>query len=700
MPVPGSSQELYPKHHHLGLEATFCGLEHPLSTPDTPIHQFLGIKYAHIPARFRQSVLCTTYPPIVDASKHGPICPQQRATKSMEETLFGIPLDEIPNQNLKQDEFECLNLNITCPAGLTPDSRLPVMIWVHGGGDRGSGSEWYYDGGAIVRKSIRYNKPIILVTFNYDIASASVSWASPPTPLFVTTTKQLASMGPEIMASLRDQRNANDWVHRYISEFGGDPNNITLFGSGSGAADIVCHLLSQANLTRPIFHQSIIQSPVFEPTLPDVGSAGWCLSRVVSALQLTNIEKYRNIEVEKLLGLGQTLRVVDDRVFFRDGWQNFLGPKPNGGHSLTEHSRIHHGVLNNLLRPTGQRSKSRSRSRSAIRNLRSPSRPKAKAIPTIPEHTHHITQPIIIGDSSADSYLWSNPISLWTSAGVVRRLKAVCQSLSKTSAILRAYDVSQYTPEEEITERVLELVNDARVAWPTHCIAQNAAQERGDHGVWRFVFDQEGPSRGIPHHAADLMYLFDNVPLPASAKMGAVMEMDMFSVELDDDVSDELEDEPCVSPGIASPCPGADGEGDCARGRTRCRGDSFSSALAAKCESIAPRESKGGSSSSSSEQDAEQDEWLVAPVDEYSYCRVRDAMQERWISFAYGEVPWREDKVFVFGPEGETGERSREIFEGRRRRRLWSEALEPLGAALVQKLGVELSRGPAHGADR
>lgn len=50
----------------------------------------------------------------------------------MEETLFGITQQEIPHQDLRQDEFECLNLNITCPAGLTPLSRLPVMLWIHG----------------------------------------------------------------------------------------------------------------------------------------------------------------------------------------------------------------------------------------------------------------------------------------------------------------------------------------------------------------------------------------------------------------------------------------------------------------------------------------------------------------------------------------------------------------------------------------
>lgn len=61
-----------------------------------------------------------------------PICPQSTNVKSVEEALIGVRDDLVPKQFLKQDEFECLNLNITCPAGLTPQSRLPVMLWLHG----------------------------------------------------------------------------------------------------------------------------------------------------------------------------------------------------------------------------------------------------------------------------------------------------------------------------------------------------------------------------------------------------------------------------------------------------------------------------------------------------------------------------------------------------------------------------------------
>jgi len=362
------------------------------------------------------------------------------------------------------------------------------------------------------------------------------------------------------------------------------------------------------------------------------------LSRVMSALQISTIDQFRAIEADKLVGLGHTIRAVDDGVFFRKGWQAFFGREDaHMRHHRREHEvthRVEHGLL---APPVMGHGKSRSRSRSSKRPLRSTSRS-----PTSSRSLEGQLQPLLIGDCSCDSLLWSVPISIWTSSGVVRRLKAICQSLSKANGVLRAYDISAYTSDDEIVDRVLELVNDARVAWPTECIVENAKREREGRGVWRYVFDQEGPARGIPHHAVDLVYLFDNVPLPASVL--AAPEPDMY-FDGPFDVSDS---------------------------------DSEDSTPSVKSESVSD------------------EEWSRVTVDEWSYTRVRDAMQERWLTFAHGEAPWHEDKVFVFGPEGETGERSQSIFEGRRRRQMWKQALEPLGTTLVQKVGVELSRGPSY----
>ena len=65
---------------HNDLKTTFTGVVHAVSTPDAPVHQYLGIKYASIPARFRQSRLYTHYPPQTDCSRYGCVCSHDAQT--------------------------------------------------------------------------------------------------------------------------------------------------------------------------------------------------------------------------------------------------------------------------------------------------------------------------------------------------------------------------------------------------------------------------------------------------------------------------------------------------------------------------------------------------------------------------------------------------------------------------------------------
>jgi len=612
-----------------------------------------------------------------------------------------------------------------------------------------------------------------------------------------------------------------EWLQANIGAFGGDPANITLLGSGSGAADIVCHLLSRHNLihtspssTQPrLFARAIIQSPIFEPILRDVSNAGWMLSRVMSALQVTSMESFRKVEASKLLGLGQNLRVVDDGVWFREGWAKwFLGEKERGRHSHRAH---HQHEAERHLSPAWQprlarsggigvcsagaaslsppssmfgtrktgRSKSRSRSRSKARMPQSPSRPCQQSTPSpvsrpvlphlssfppstpptisLSGNANAPLQPIIVGDSASDSLLWSLPISLWTSAGVVRRLKALCQSLSKTNGILRAYDIGAYTPDDEIMDRVLELVDDARVAWPTDVLAEAMLHE-GNSKVWRYVFDQEGPARGIPHYGADLMYLFDWKPAslglgslldhshgPCTVLSHAASHIGFWEGPFDVDEEDEEKEKPFVShnpPSLGSLSFEAAliAAAEAAAASVSASSSKIDAqALTSSIISLTPLPSPLSTPSTDSSPRSTDEDWLTSSVDRFAYLRVRDTMQEKWLAFSYGEEPWTPwighsnssshrshqhtpmtpstpstpttptptrvtflspppppEKVFIFGPEGETGERGSAIFDGRRRRAMWSEVLEPLGWTLVQKLGVELSRGPALGAFR
>ncbi|KAG9311718.1 Carboxylesterase family-domain-containing protein [Chiua virens] len=278
--------------HHSSLDTTFHGIQHPVSSLDIPIHQFRGIKYAVVPARFRQSIICSSYPPEVDATKHGPICPQA-SQRSLEEELIGLSETDIPRQVFLQDEFECLNLNITTPAHHTSHSRLPVMVWVHGGGNHGCGSSWVYDGGPLVAASVRMGKPVVLVTFNFRLGFFGCA----ASPKLAEDNRAAGDLGVGNYG-LRDQRRALKWVNHYIADFGGDPSNVTIFGSGSGAADIIGHLYSNPNKTDPLFARAIIQSAIVEHTVSDITTAE----------------------------ISCPIRAVDDGVFFRAGWRDSLFP--------------------------------------------------------------------------------------------------------------------------------------------------------------------------------------------------------------------------------------------------------------------------------------------------------------------------------------------------------------------------------------
>jgi carboxylesterase type B len=96
--------------------------------------------------------------------KPSPKCPQPIFPVRMEDALIQIPTGLASHAEDVFDEFECLNLNITTPAGSNETSQLPVLIYIHGGGGfSGANSDWWCDGSSIVAESIKFGKPIVMV---------------------------------------------------------------------------------------------------------------------------------------------------------------------------------------------------------------------------------------------------------------------------------------------------------------------------------------------------------------------------------------------------------------------------------------------------------------------------------------------------------------------------------------------------------
>lgn len=181
-------------------------------------------------------------------------------------------LDAFPPSALKpmlvveepQDE-DCLFLSIWTPA--LSGSR-PVMVWIHGGGFAiGSGSQFIFTGEHLCRRDV------VLVTINYRLGPFGfVSLAGP-------TGGAIPASGNE---GLLDQVAALEWVRDNIAGFGGDPNNVTIFGQSAGSISVVSLLSMPA--AKGLFHKAIAQSGPGHNLLPIEDALAWLAEPMLEAL--------------------------------------------------------------------------------------------------------------------------------------------------------------------------------------------------------------------------------------------------------------------------------------------------------------------------------------------------------------------------------------------------------------------------------
>ncbi|KAJ5917924.1 hypothetical protein N7454_010299 [Penicillium verhagenii] len=143
----------------------------------------------------------------------------------------------------------CLTINVIRSSSATEDSKLPVAVWIHGGGFyEGSGSDERYNMSRIVENSYNIGKPFIAVSLNYRLSawgwiSSSQVWGSGNTNL-----------------GLRDQRLALHWVQENIAAFGGDPTKVTIWGESAGAMSVGYHLTAYGGRDDKLFRAGIMES--------------------------------------------------------------------------------------------------------------------------------------------------------------------------------------------------------------------------------------------------------------------------------------------------------------------------------------------------------------------------------------------------------------------------------------------------------
>lgn len=199
------------------------------------IASFKGIPYAAPPIgeyRWRAPQPVTPWTGERDASKFGASCPQVSWSSNGAKIMEGTSED-------------CLYLNLWEPADAASESKLPVMVWIHGGAFvGGSGSEEMFSGEAFARQGV------ILVTFNYRLGTLG-HFAFPALTLQHPEEPKGSYAYMDMIAALK-------WVHDNIASFGGDPDNVTIFGESAGGVSV--HSMLTIPSAEGLFQKAIIES--------------------------------------------------------------------------------------------------------------------------------------------------------------------------------------------------------------------------------------------------------------------------------------------------------------------------------------------------------------------------------------------------------------------------------------------------------
>ncbi|KAH9061818.1 alpha beta-hydrolase [Lactarius deliciosus] len=216
-------------------------------------NKFLGIPFAQPPVgdlRFRLPKAFGAYVGKHNASAFGLSCPQQAKLLAVPDGLPPPTLQFLlglgPSTTISTSE-DCLTLNVIAPAGVTPGSKLPVVVWIYGGGFE-DGSTVFYDGSVIVNRSIALHQPVVYVSMNYRVTAFG---------FLASKEVKNAKVGN---LGLWDQRLALHWVQKYIHAFGGDPSKVTIWGQSAGAVSVSLQMLANGGKTEGLFRAAFMQS--------------------------------------------------------------------------------------------------------------------------------------------------------------------------------------------------------------------------------------------------------------------------------------------------------------------------------------------------------------------------------------------------------------------------------------------------------
>ena len=222
---------------------TPCGALRGTAGNQPGVAAYKGIRYATA-GRWEYPRVVTSWEGVYDATRYGNCSYQPRAFYNEEENLKKVfYYNEFRKGETYTYSEDCLFLNIWTPDTAKAGDKLPVLVYIHGGGFTGGcGHEKHFDG------PVWPASGVIGVTLNYRLGPLG----------FACLPELKEEAGFTGNYGLYDQTAALQWVHDNIAAFGGDPAKVTIMGQSAGAMSVQQHCLSP--MTEGLFSKAVMSS--------------------------------------------------------------------------------------------------------------------------------------------------------------------------------------------------------------------------------------------------------------------------------------------------------------------------------------------------------------------------------------------------------------------------------------------------------
>ena len=256
---------------------------------------FKGIPYAAPPVgalRWQPPQPAGCHAGVVEATAFGPACPQFNERREIE------------------GDEDCLTLNLWTPGTTPAADPLPVMVFIHGGGNaQGTSGQPVYNGRQLAERGV------VLVTFNYRLGALGF--------LALPGDGENGS-GSAGNYGIRDQIALLQWVQRNISAFGGDPSRVMIFGESAGAVD-TCVLVASPPAAG-LFHRALMESGAcLGPSMQGSAQTG---ARYLTASPCASAADVMGCL--RALPMEEVLRVLPPTVSVASAGENQYGPVIDG----------------------------------------------------------------------------------------------------------------------------------------------------------------------------------------------------------------------------------------------------------------------------------------------------------------------------------------------------------------------------------